>query len=88
MKAIKTVYHGPGNVRGSRISASDEDGNRITIPYPDHAGMGMEAHAVAAKALCEKMGWDGKWYGGGLKNCYVFVCDGYKGACTFQVDKR
>ena len=36
MKAIITKYIGPTDTRGSRIKASDEDGNSITIGY-DHA---------------------------------------------------
>lgn len=72
MKAIKTTYHGPTNTRGSRISATDEDGNRVSIPYP-YELIGMDAHAQAALALCEKMEWDWPIIGGGLKNNYVFV---------------
>ena len=72
MKAIKTTYRGPTNTRGSRITASDEDGNRVTISYP-YALSGMDCHAKAAVALCHKMGWTGKLHGGALKDCYVFV---------------
>ena len=72
MKAIKTVYHGPTNTRGSRITASDEDGNRVTIGYP-HELDGQDAHAHCAKALCTKMGWHGHLVAGALKDCYVFV---------------
>ena len=72
MKAIKTTYHGPTNTKGSRIIASDEDGNRITIPYP--CGLSnVAAHKKAARALCEKMKWVGKMVSGSLKNGYVFV---------------
>lgn len=31
MKAITTTFHGPTNTRGSRIVASDQDGNRVTV---------------------------------------------------------
>lgn len=72
MKAIKTVYHGPTNTRGSRIVASDEDHNRISIPFPYDLD-GMDAHAKAAVALCVKMKWEGVLHGGGFKDCYVFV---------------
>jgi hypothetical protein len=71
MKAIITKYHGPNN-RGSRISATDEDGNRITISYP-HELSGEAVHRKAAEALCAKMGWTGKLVGGSLKRGYVFV---------------
>lgn len=73
MKAIKTVYRGPTDTRGSRIIASDEDGNRVTIPYPYELGPGMDCHAKAAVALCRKMKWTGTLHGGSLKDCYVFV---------------
>lgn len=72
MKAIQTKYHGPTNTRGSRISASDEDGNRVSIPYP-HEMTGMDCHAKAAISLCNKMGWTGTLHGGALKNRFVFV---------------
>lgn len=72
MKAIQTTYHGPTDTRGSRISASDTDGNRISIPYP-HEYSGAECHAQAALALCRKMGWGGTLIAGGLKDHYVFV---------------
>jgi hypothetical protein len=58
MKAIVTKYFGPTDTKGSRIKASDEDGNSITIPY-DYALSGEALHKKAAIALCEKMHWDG-----------------------------
>ena len=71
-KAIVTKYLGPTNYRGSRIKASDMDGNSITIGYP-HELSGIAVHEKAARALMDKMGWTGKIAGGGLKNGYVFV---------------
>jgi hypothetical protein len=72
MKAIVTKYHGPTNNRGSRITASDEDGNRVTISYPYE--LSDEAcHRAAADALCAKMNWRGSLIGGSLKNGYVFT---------------
>lgn len=56
MKAIITKYHGPTNTRGSRIRASDLDGNRVTVSF-DHALNGDGNHDAAAVALCRKMGW-------------------------------
>ena len=73
MKAIETRFHGPTNTRGARISASDSDGNRVTIPYPHDARGGEDAHRAAAYALCAKMGWNGGLAGGGTKRGYVFV---------------
>jgi hypothetical protein len=72
MKAITTKYHGATNTRGSKITASDEDGNRVTISYPYELS-GEAVHRAAADALCAKMGWTGKLAGGSLKNGYVFV---------------
>jgi hypothetical protein len=72
MKAIVTKYHGPTNFKGSRITASDEDGNRITISYP-HELSGEACHRKAAQALCNKMKWEGNLIAGSLKHGYVFV---------------
>ena len=49
MKTITTKYHGPTNIKPSRVTASDEDGHRVTLVSNDHD--------AAAVALCAKMGW-------------------------------
>lgn len=73
-KAITTRYFGPGNVRGARIIASDEDGNRLSVPYPHSIRGGVEeCHRAAAQALADKMGWGGELIAGSLKDGYVFV---------------
>ena len=72
MKAITTKYYGPTNSKGSRIIATDEDRNRISIGYP-HELSGMDCQAKAAVALCRKMNWRGKLLGVGIKGGYVFV---------------
>jgi hypothetical protein len=72
MKAIETKFHGPRNVRGSRIIADDGDGNRATISFP-HELNGEAAHAQAAIALCQKMKWTGELIAGATKKGYVFV---------------
>ena len=74
MKAITTKYHGPTDTRGSRISASDSDGNRVSIPY-DYELDSEEAHRRAAIAFCSKMKWSGAdtMVGGSIKDGYVFV---------------
>ncbi len=72
MKAIRTRYKGPTNTRGSRIIASDEDGNRITIGYDD-ALDSEDAHRKGADALCARMHWEGEMVSGSLKDGYVFV---------------
>lgn len=70
MKAIRTRYFGPTNVRGSRIIADDGDRNRITVSY-DHSS--SNPHREAALALCAKMGWKGDLIEGGLGDGYVYV---------------
>lgn len=75
MKAIITKYIPCGNVRGSRIKASDDDKNSITIPYPYELS-GEDVYRAAAIALCKKMNWSTDLIGGGLKNGYVFVFRG------------
>jgi hypothetical protein len=75
MKAINTKYKGPTSTRGSRIIASDEDGNKVTTSYPYELS-GEDCHRKAADALCAKMGWTGELIGGSLKNGYVFVFEG------------
>jgi hypothetical protein len=72
MKAITTKFLGATNTRGSRISASDSDGNRVTISYP-HELSGEAVHRKAAEALCQKMHWSGPLAGGAVKTGYVFV---------------
>ena len=72
MKAITTKYHGATDRRGSRISASDCDANRVSIPFP-HELSHDDAHRKAAQALCDKMGWKGSMIQGGIKNGEVFV---------------
>lgn len=55
MQAITTKYHGPGNVRGSRITATCDAG-RVTVPY-DHAHDRQANHQQAALALVRHLGW-------------------------------
>lgn len=87
MKAIKTVYHGPTNTKGSRIYASAEGGNKCSVSYDDSVNQ-AEAHAIAAKALADKMGWDGTWVGGGFADCYVWVIADNKYSPGFKVLKK
>ena len=67
MLAIITMYHGPTNYRGSRISATVRDGldwkRRVSVPYPHEASAtGDAAHRVAAVAMCEKLTAEGFTY--------------------------
>ena len=74
LKAIETKYHGPTNFRGSRHSAKAEGGHRIMVDVPMETHSVVECHAYAARQLAEKLGWTGRWYIGGTKAGYVFVC--------------
>jgi len=71
MKTIETRYVGPGNVRGSRIIASDGD-NRVIIPY-DHELNSEQAHMKAAQEFMTRMKWNGTLQGGHTKRGMVWV---------------
>lgn len=72
MIAIITKYLPATNSRGSRIKATASDKVSITIGYP-HELSGIACHAKAARALCDKMGWNYKLVGGGMGNGYAFA---------------
>lgn len=72
MQTITTKYHGATNTRGSRISATSESGQRVTIAYDDALST-EQAHRVAAQALCDKLGWHWQLVQGATKRGYVFV---------------
>lgn len=76
MKSILTKYVGPGNVRGSRVIATDDEGrNKITLEWDDALDSDGN-HDAAARALCIKMGWvNSPLMRGGMGNkgnVYVF----------------
>lgn len=64
MQAIITKFHGPTNVRGSRVSATAEAG-RVILDW-DHALNPDDNHKSAAMALAAKFKWDGHYVGGHL----------------------
>lgn len=73
MQAIITKFYGPTSTRGPRIKARAWAGS-VTVAY-QHA-LGVEgSHEAAARALCEKLGWEGKMIGGGMPDDsgYAFV---------------
>ena len=75
MVAITTKYHGPTNTRGARLTADAGLGRKLSVPYPLDAD-GVQAHAVAVRALCAKMDWRGRMLAGGVEDgSYVFVWD-------------
>lgn len=84
MQAITTKYVGPTDFRGSRVIAKTASGIKITLEWDD-ALNADENHFNAARALAEKMGWHGQWFGGGMDvgNCYVLA----DGAESFTVSK-
>lgn len=73
MQSIVTKYHGPGNLRGSRISATASGGGgRVSVAY-SHRLNAEENHDAAARALALKMGWRGQMVRGALKSGHVYV---------------
>ena len=72
MKAIMTKYLGPTDRRGSRIKATDSDGNNLVQGY-DSALNSDDNHKAAAKALRDKMGCKGRMIGGWVGNEMAFV---------------
>lgn len=72
MKAIMTKHHGPTNTKGSRISASDGDGNRVIISKSYDTDL-EGGHKKAIFALCDKMGWPHCDVFGWFKNGLVGV---------------
>jgi len=63
MKAIETRYLGPTSVKCSRIKATDDDHNSVTISV-NYAQSSEENQQRACRILCEKMGWTGTLIGG------------------------
>lgn len=71
-QAIVTKFHGPTDRRGYRVSAK-ADAGRVSLSWSHSKGIEWN-HAAAARALAEKLGWIGKWVGGGLPGSgFVFV---------------
>ena len=73
--AILTKYLGPTNYRGSRIKATTCSGS-LTTGW-NHALNPSENHLAAARALADRLAWDGQLVGGTLPDdtghCYVRV---------------
>ena len=73
MKAILTRYCGPTKTRGSRVIVSDSDGNRIVRAW-NSALESEDNFRAGARALLDKMGWRGTYYGGYVRGGMVWVC--------------
>ena len=73
MQTITTKYLGPTNRRGSRVKAT-HTGNytSVTLGY-DHALDSEGNHLAAAKALTDKLNWQGDYIGGHTAEGMVFV---------------
>jgi len=71
-QAIVTKYHGAGNKRGSRISATTASGLRIYVSFKDE-WKDFDNHKHAAMHIAHKLAWAGIMYAGGTKDGYVFV---------------
>lgn len=81
MQAITTKFIGASNNRGARYKASCDAGS-VTVES-DHSLNSEENHIRVARMLITKLEWFhddsrgdtyGKWFHGGTKNGYVFVC--------------
>ncbi len=74
MQAIVTKFHGATNVRGSRMSAT-YDGGRVFMGY-DSGLSPYGNHKAVAQKLCDKLGWEGRYEGGGMSDgryAWVYV---------------
>lgn len=90
MNAIITKYLSPTATKGSRIRASDSDGNKIIVPL-EYGCSVAEAHLGAAYALCAKMNWLGYLAQGMVKAgfAHVFVTEAPKALeALCEIDKR
>lgn len=84
MQAIRTTYHGPGNVRGSRIKATCA-AKSIILDYDHSLSHGLDNnHRKAAETLIEQLGWNEPGYGLLVSGClpdgsYCHVLTGRNG---------
>lgn len=76
MQTITTKYLGATTFHGARVKASHTAGAvTVTLPW-DYALNADANHREAARALVEKLTWDGEWVGGclnGAGNVYVLI---------------
>ena len=75
VRAIMTKYIPATDYKGSRISATDGHGHRVTIGYRDDLSS-EEAHKLAAVKLIDKMQWKRhRLVGGTWGDKYIFTLD-------------
>lgn len=60
LQAIQTRRLATTNTRDARMRATAWAGS-VTVPY-DYDLTAQENHESAARALCERLGWGGKWH--------------------------
>lgn len=74
MQAIVTKFIGPTNYLGSRYKAKAAAGS-VTVSADYSLGL-VGNHTRAAESLARKLGWSGKWVGGGNPDDsgFTFVC--------------
>ena len=70
-QTITTRYHGPANIKGSRISATCE-AKRIILSW-DHALGVDDNHSAAVEELTKRLGWDDIEFIGGWVPRYGHV---------------
>lgn len=74
MQVIETIYHGVTNTRPARITAAQSGGpTKATISRDGAPGDDNEAHAMAARALAQKLNWRGEMVGGHTRDGMVWV---------------
>jgi len=75
MQAIETKLLPCTNTKPYRVVARASGGGRAVVSADgSDKGYGhVETHALAAQALCRRMGWTGTLIAGGTKAGFVFV---------------
>ena len=72
MKIIKVIYLSATNTLGTRLKATDGEGNTLTESMDYSKRVREQAESIANK-LCKKMSWDVTLQGGIYKNEHYFT---------------
>jgi hypothetical protein len=73
MQTITTKFLPATDSKDSRVKAVNSFGtSSVTLAWDDSLNV-EENHILAAQALAQKLGWAGKFVGGGTKTGYVFT---------------
>jgi hypothetical protein len=76
-QAITTKFIGPTDTKGSRVKATSASGHSILLAWKYEEGVEGN-HKLAAMALASKLGWNGRWFVGGMADRFggnVYVQD-------------